>query len=1174
MSVGAIRAGRAMVEIFADSSQFVRALAGARGALASFAASTRRLGTLQIMGGVAIAAPIAAAVKEFSNLEGRLNEVRALSGASARQMLDLAAGVSQVGLESGRPLVEVARAMGELSRAGVAIGDIKQATAVISDFSLAAGVEMGRSVEIGIQTLTAFGLETNQLVRVTDVMQEMANATVSDVESLADGFRYAGQSSKLFGLSLEEAGSAIAFLQQSGLTGSTAGTAFNQFLLQTVQNVDKLEGALGPLRDAGGDPIPMVDILAKLRDAVSGMGRFERLDFLNKMFDVRGMRGAAALVENIEGWSDLLDKANNSMGSTRRKSLEMAKSFENSFFRMANGVRLFAVSIGAALEGDLRNTFSLIGNFAAAAAKFVDANRDMVRAIAATSAGLVVSGVAFFTVGTALQLALFAAGGFTSAIGLAMAPFGAFAKISASVSRTAAVLGLRLTRVAGIFAFLPGLFASAASALGRMAAVAAVAGMAAARSLVMLGIAATRASLSIGLMAGIVARNLGAALAAAGAAAARFGGIIGSIAIHRFGSAVWYAGAAVAQLGSVIAAQSFAVGARVFGTLAMSIGTILGPIFAVAGSLAFFAGVAGAAAAAVAVVAVAAGVLQTVFSALTYAASSVASGLGAAFGQLASSAAAVWPEIQATVTSGFSGIAAAINAQDLSLAWRVFKDTAKAAFAEIMMIVGPWVDAFALIGADISSAFAAAFSAIADAATSSLSFIGSAFSSAFSAAGDAVSSLLSVFSPISDALSGLADYASTVGKQIFDALSTGDLTKAWIIGVGEIRKLIFSMQATAAGVWDSVANPIKLAAVRLAERGDESSVLRSMTGESTPDVSYPGMREDVARRTKIARDLFNASTGDEYAAARSAATTEVAGIEAVIAKGREPNATPAERAASDKGRNDLRELNQAMGMVATRMRELGIKSSSDREREIQNGLDAIGAETAQRLAGVDASRAAAADRRRKEADRAQAVQAGSVNAALGLRAQQQLGTQISSATSLDEMAVADAAFQAAISGRDAADRSAGLQTAGMTDAEAAAAREEAAVKLRMSAAEEERDGNLDAAAAMRGTATALEQAIGGEGAAALMDQLNAQWMGLQEQLAMRGGLAAVGDAADGQRNAAAMSTDVVGSFSAAAADRMGFGRTLAEKQLEVQKGMEKHLAKVVRLVEEGGVFAA
>lgn len=1210
MSVGAIRAGRAMVEIFADSSSLARGLASARYQLARFAQSMRRMGTLQVVLGVGIAAPIALAVRQYALLEQKINSIRSLSGATVGQMRSLQATIFQIGMSTGRPFGEVAEGMIELSKAGVALKDIGAATRVIADFSRAAGIDMARATGIGVQVLTEFGLQMEHLPRVADVLQEMANATVSSVEDLGDGFRYAGQTAKLFGLSLEQTGSAIAYLQQSGLSASTAGTSFNQMLLQMVENVDKIEGALGTLRNAGGDFIPFEQILEKLQTHLKDMGRVERLKFLNDMFDVRGMRGAAALLENIEGWVELNEKAQNSAGASRRKAQEMAEAFVVSFEKMRNGAEAFAFAIGEVMDSDLRGLFDFIGNFAAGLGPFVKANGDAVRAVAKLAGALTVSGVAFFATGISLQLVAFAMEGFAKAGLVALAPLRGVQVAIAMIGRSAAIMSIQLRRslayvTAGFAALL-----SVSVASGR-------------------GVAA--------------AVNIGARAAAAGLVAVAY-----SVARSARAIGVLYAGLRMAHNLRFLGAVAALVAGN-FVELNIAIG-------AVAVSLVTFKVLAAAAAGAVIAIG-----------------GAIITGVSKSFGDLASSAKAIWPEVKQTAVTGWQGVADAVNAGDLSLAWKVFVSAAKTAFAQAMVVIGPWVDAVKELAVEIGTTLSSMFWSMIDAAKPAFNTIIDLAKSVIGPLSNIGESILAGIASRFPAIQSMFDYmaeaADGAGKRIMEALSAGELVKAWVIASSAIHKMMVSI----ASFWDAnVAAPIRLVGEQLGSRGEANEILGQFRqGQEEWNASGLGPGEIASRRT-LAEGMLNARTPEQLAEARARMEASRPAIEEEAASG------------SEAAARHLRAFDDALRLATGRLKSAGIMSAEEREAAANKRFEEIDADTEAKLAGIDKRRDEASAKRRKKADEESAKLQVAAGAAAELSRRKALEKQIADATTADELDAAqrelnkwrqatvkgdigdvrvgeadasvdgafiskadmqqsakdqiaslddDAArlgigdtdkdayrrvlerFQKRIdaaendkqvldalasateesesitrrrgdgavspSGRTADELAAKLdEKRKLSDAEASQMsslsedgnqrRAEEALAMRTEAAARRRAGDAGTADKLDASASALEQAVDTFETAELQRKINEQRQGLigEEDLRKKKVIDpnAVG--------AAAKPLDTVGGFMGEAFNRMGYGKNLQEQQAKDQKRAADGIDKLVGLVANGGgIFA-
>ena len=122
-------------------------------------------------------------------------------------------------------------------RAGVAIVDILDgadgsAGALKSSMNLAAteGMDLAFAGEIMAQAMNAYGIEAKDSAKITDILAAGAIASTASVEGLASGLKYTSANAAALGQPLDDTVTALALLNNVGLTASTAGTSFNQML--------------------------------------------------------------------------------------------------------------------------------------------------------------------------------------------------------------------------------------------------------------------------------------------------------------------------------------------------------------------------------------------------------------------------------------------------------------------------------------------------------------------------------------------------------------------------------------------------------------------------------------------------------------------------------------------------------------------------------------------------------------------------------------------------------------------------------------------------------------------------------------------------------------------------------------------------------------------------------
>lgn len=215
-SSGAIRAGRAFVELFADDSKLVRVLGGAKKRLQNFGAGVTSAGLGMVGLGSSLLAPLAAATLSFANAGSRLDDMSQRTGQSVESLsaLEHAAVMSGTSLEAleggirkvGGKIVEAASgsktaiksftdlglSWRELSTMGAdeqlgAIGDKLQAienpaerTAAAMDLFGKAGAELVPLLSEGSSGLAKFRAEAERLGIVMSGEDATAAAGLGD----------------------------------------------------------------------------------------------------------------------------------------------------------------------------------------------------------------------------------------------------------------------------------------------------------------------------------------------------------------------------------------------------------------------------------------------------------------------------------------------------------------------------------------------------------------------------------------------------------------------------------------------------------------------------------------------------------------------------------------------------------------------------------------------------------------------------------------------------------------------------------------------------------------------------------------------------------------------------------------------------------------------------------
>lgn len=185
------------------------------------------------------------AVKGASELEAKLSEVKAVSGATAAEMVLLRKAAEDAGATTKFTATEAADALGNLTRAGLNAKQAIEALPAVLQLAQAGGIGLAEASEYVTKAVMGMGLAFSESGRVADVLAAGANASNTSVTGLAQALSYAAPVAKSLGLSLEFTVALIGKFADAGIDASRAGTALNSVLSQFSDPASKFRQELG-----------------------------------------------------------------------------------------------------------------------------------------------------------------------------------------------------------------------------------------------------------------------------------------------------------------------------------------------------------------------------------------------------------------------------------------------------------------------------------------------------------------------------------------------------------------------------------------------------------------------------------------------------------------------------------------------------------------------------------------------------------------------------------------------------------------------------------------------------------------------------------------------------------------------------------------------------------------
>lgn len=226
--------GRIAVEVVPDLARFPGQMASGLRGVAGLAGSIGKGLGVAVAGGAAIAAVGLKQVITLGNeYQANLNELQAVSGATASQMRLIGKTAQDLGSDLTLPATsasDAAAAMVELAKGGLSVDEAMKAAKGTLQLAAAAQVDGATAAEIQSSALNAFGLQAGEAGRVADVLANTANAAAGSITDVGYSLKYVAPVAAALKVSIEDTAAAIGLLANQGVKGEQAGTSLRGIL--------------------------------------------------------------------------------------------------------------------------------------------------------------------------------------------------------------------------------------------------------------------------------------------------------------------------------------------------------------------------------------------------------------------------------------------------------------------------------------------------------------------------------------------------------------------------------------------------------------------------------------------------------------------------------------------------------------------------------------------------------------------------------------------------------------------------------------------------------------------------------------------------------------------------------------------------------------------------------
>ena len=326
---------------------------------------------LGVAGSAAIAAGLAmkSAVASTAAFEHQLNVFQATSSATSDEMQQIRDQAKALGADLSLPSTsagDAARAMTELSKAGLSVKETLAGARGVLQLAAAAQIDVGTSAEFVATQLNAFGLSGSKATHIADLLAGASIAAQGEISDFAAAMQQTSAVAFQVGLNVEQTTGALTELAKAGLKGADGGTSLRTTLLRlapTTKQAAQYMEALGIQIDKTrtiGQQLP--ELLDQYQRALTALNPVQQQQALTQIAGQDAIRALSILVRG--GSSALRDNttAANQNGAANRLAQANAKGLSGAFNGLKSNLDTLGITLGSFVDGPLTGlTLGLAG---------------------------------------------------------------------------------------------------------------------------------------------------------------------------------------------------------------------------------------------------------------------------------------------------------------------------------------------------------------------------------------------------------------------------------------------------------------------------------------------------------------------------------------------------------------------------------------------------------------------------------------------------------------------------------------------------------------------------------------------------------------------------------------------------------------------------------------------
>ncbi len=295
-----------------------------------------------------------ACVKTFTDFDDSMRLVQATMVASDEDLARLTATAKEMGATTRFTASESAQALNYLALAGYDADQAIEALPKVLNLAAAGGLDLAYASDLVTDSMSALGLEMNELTGFTDQMAKTSQKSNTNIAQLGEAILTVGGTAKVLKGGTVELNAALGILANNGMKGAEGGTKLRNMILSLTAPTEKSAKIMQDLGlkvfDTEGKMRPLNEVFKDLDGILATMNDEDKTNVLNEIFNKTDLKAAQAMLAGCgEEFDNLAGFIGNCDGAASQMAATMEGGIGGSFRSMKSAVEGLAIAFGERL---------------------------------------------------------------------------------------------------------------------------------------------------------------------------------------------------------------------------------------------------------------------------------------------------------------------------------------------------------------------------------------------------------------------------------------------------------------------------------------------------------------------------------------------------------------------------------------------------------------------------------------------------------------------------------------------------------------------------------------------------------------------------------------------------------------------------------------------------------